>query len=288
MTMLDRGREGWARFWYAPIDAVRLDVFGTALVWSLLLYVVVWLRFGPEWLTDAGFHPSAETSPVYSPGLPLLPAWALWPFAGVFVGAGLARVLLHDPKIRRAATAVLLAGTVYMTAADPISAFTLNRLYIVCLLVMLAAPRAHDGRQVAWPVRVLQVTLLLHYLSAGWCKAAYGDWLQSSDVLWGQVQGLYRTDAAAWLVRELPRFAWTVQQHLALGFELAAPVLLGVRRLRPIGFVLGLGLHLVVALTMEKLIYFTLQMACFYLLFVQADRLRHWLGRLGMSSASTK
>lgn len=47
---------------------------------------------------------------------------------------------------------------------------------------------------------------------------------------------------------------------LALGFELLAPVLLGVRRLRPIGIGIGVGLHVVVAITMYQLIYFSLQM----------------------------
>ena len=35
-----------------------------------------------------------------------------------------------------------------------------------------------------------------------------------------QVQGVYMTDAAAFLVRTLPGWGWTGLQHLALGFEL--------------------------------------------------------------------
>lgn len=286
MTLGARVREGWTRFWYAPMDAIRLDAFGTALVWTLLLYVVVWLRFGQEWLTSVGFHPSPDASPRYAPGLPLLPQWALWPFAIAFVGAGLLRVLVRHEGIRRGATAALLAGTIYVTAADPISAFTINRIYIVSLLVLLLAPSSRQHRRAAWPVRVLQVTILLHYFVAGWCKAVYGDWLDSNEVLWGQVQGVYRTQAAAWLVQVLPHWAWSAQQHLALGFELLAPVLLGVRRLRPIGFVLGLGLHAMVALSMDMLIYFSLQMACFYLLFVDPEGLRRAGRTLGLASAA--
>jgi len=88
-----------------------------------------------------------------------------------------------------------------------------------------------------------------------------------------QIQGLYMTDAAAWLVRTLPSWAFPVQQHLALGFELLAPVLLGFRRLRPIGIVIGVVLHLIVAITMYQLIYFSLQMIAFYALFLDADTL---------------
>ena len=34
---------------------------------------------------------------------------------------------------------------------------------------------------------------------------------------------------------------WTLNQYLALVFELGAPLLLGVRKLRPIGFAMGIG-----------------------------------------------
>jgi hypothetical protein len=128
----------------------------------------------------------------------------------------------------------------------------------------------------AWPVRVLQLTVLVHYVCAGWCKATRGDWLVRDDVLWTQVQGVYATETAAWLVRELPLGAWTAMQHLALGFELAAPLLLLVPRLRALGFVLGLGLHAVVAVTMAGIGLFSLQMATFYVLFADP----RWIERV--------
>ena len=87
-----------------------------------------------------------------------------------------------------------------------------------------------------------------------------------------QIRGLYMTDAAAWMVRTLPTWTFTVQQHIALGFELLAPVLLGVRRLRPLGFLIGVGMHLLVALTMYQLIYFSLQMIAFYAVFIDHGR----------------
>ncbi len=113
---------------------------------------------------------------------------------------------------------------------------------------------------------MLQATLILQYLAAGLAKAG-GDWLKSGDVLWSQVQGVYRTELAAWSLRHLPLWVWSVLQHLALAFELLAPVLFTVRRLRPLALVLGLGFHLVIALMMKDLIFFSLQMWTFYLLF---------------------
>jgi hypothetical protein len=88
--------------------------------------------------------------------------------------------------------------------------------------------------------------------------------------LWGQVQGVFRTDVAAWALREMPRWSWDLQQHLSLAFELLAPLLFCVTRLRPVAFVLGIGFHLVIALMMKDLIFFSLQMWTFYVLFVSA------------------
>ena len=81
------------------------------------------------------------------------------------------------------------------------------------------------------------------------------------------------TDLAAWMVRELPMWAWAAMQHLALGFELAAPLLFMVRRLRPLGYLMCTGMLLIISATMYLLIFFALQLVCFYALFVDEDRL---------------
>ena len=183
-------------------------------------------------------------------------------------------LVARTARLRRPALVITLAAVLYVSLVDPISAFTLNRLYIFTLLVLIVAPAGPTIA--AWPMRMLQWTLLTHYFASGLCKSIHGDWLKHQDVLWMQIQGLYMTDTAAWLVRTLPTWAFPLQQHLALGFELLAPVLLGVRRLRPLGFVLGIGLHLVVAVTMYQLIYFSLQMIAFYTLFIDTQALARW------------
>ena len=68
---------------------------------------------------------------------------------------------------------------------------------------------------------------------------------------------------------------WAAQQHLALFFEASAPLLFLVAKLRPLAFFLGIGFHLVIAVMMKDLIYFTLQMLCFYILFVPS----RWLDK---------
>jgi hypothetical protein len=123
-------------------------------------------------------------------------------------------------------------------------------------------------------LRALQGTIVVIYFAAGWSKGIGGDWLKYSDVLYTQVQGSHRTEIAAWALRTWPLWFWTLNQHLALFFELAAPLLLGMRKLRPIGFVLGVGMHLIIALTMFQLIYFSLLMWAYYALFVSAEQWR--------------
>ncbi|MGB1699355.1 MAG: hypothetical protein ACPHRO_05335, partial [Nannocystaceae bacterium] len=107
-----------------------------------------------------------------------------------------------------------------------------------------------------------------HYASSGLCKSLHGDWLQATDVLWTQVQGIYMTNAAAWSIRTFSPEMWTVMQHAALVFELAAPVLFTIRRLRAPTLVFGLIFHIIIAVSMYKLIYFSAQMVALYLAFV--------------------
>lgn len=281
MSLVARARAGWEQFWYAPVDPVRLDAFRQAFTYTLVFYTLAWAQHAGEWLTPVGYHPAPGVDAYYAPHVPLLTRGALVPFFAVYFGAMLAVIF---GWARRAATWVVIAGLVYVSLADPISAFTINRLYVFGFLVLALAPgpsgQEPNATIPAWPIRVLQVSLLIHYVASGLCKALRGDWLAYDDVLWVQVQGVYCTEAAAWLLRVLPAGAWTILQHAALGFELFAPLVLIPRRLRPLGFLLGVGLHVVVAVTMYQLVYFSLQMISLYLVFVDPARLRRLLSRL--------
>jgi hypothetical protein len=92
-------------------------------------------------------------------------------------------------------------------------------------------------------------------------------------VLWSHSVGIYRTDVTAWMLRHLPMKFWTGLQYGALAVEFAVPVLLCISRLRWAGIILGLVFHLMIALMMKELIYFSLQIWTFYALFVSAG---HW------------
>jgi hypothetical protein len=268
-------------FWFEPIDPVRLDTFRRVFTATWLYYVSRWMwQGGYEWLSTEGFHvrPSNVRWWHWTPPPPLPPSLVPVFYLLVIVAAG-AILLGWRP---RPFTWLALLLAIYAKAVDPLAAFTLNKLYIMGFAVMAFAPSPRavagaDGvtvvRQSAWPVRVLQGTLLIQYFTAGTCKVMHGDWLNQTDVLWTQVQGYYRTDLAAWMLRELPLWSWAVMMYSALLFEITAPITFGWKRLRPLAYVWGFGFQMMIAATMRMLILFSLQMVSFYVLFVQAKNL---------------
>lgn len=281
MTARELGRRA-IDFVFAPVDAGRLVLFRALFAASLLCYVAFRWTHAGEWLTPAGYHPGGAATGGLQQSVPLLSEAALPWFGAAYFAAIVALIAGVKPRVT---TWLVLLGTVYVTGADRLAAFTINKIFVGGLLILALAPpisRAPDGRRIlrsAWPLRALQFTLLVQLFGAGVCKVRFGDWLLFGDTLWYQVQLNFMTDAAAWMVRNLPMPVWTGLQHLALGFELASPLLFGIRRLRPLGYVMGFGMFLTIAVTMRELVFFALQMCAFFVLFVDPDRLerlRRW------------
>ncbi len=282
-----RKLRGWGEFWVGDADVLSLRVFEATFTLTYLLWMGQCFRTWEEWLTEAGFHLTAEELvPMgYPEPFPLLSGYGVFGLAVLIAASGLALIL---NKWRRVALLGLFASAVYVQGADTMSAFTLNKLYVAVYGILLITPGfkrdAKSGQMMGsvLGMRVIQATLLLQYLAAGTSKAFMGDWLKYNDVLYTQVQGVYRTDFAAWCLRTLPMWSWTVMQWTALLFELEAPVLFCVRKLRPIAFVIGIDFHLMIALMMKDLIFFSAQMWTFYALFVTPGQWR-WMGGKGVS-----
>lgn len=291
----------WERtgaFWLGPVEALPLRMFECLFTMTFLIWMGQCFLTWEEWLTEAGFHlTEAELASMgYPAPWPLLEPWQVPVFAGLILlggvlllwpmGAGFGQAGKRALPLRRIGLVLLFATALYAQRVDYMAAFTLNKLYVGIYAVLMVAPGMWRDRESgrlmvsAAPLRVLQATLILQYFAAGLAKAS-ADWLKGGDILWGQVQGVFRTEVAAWALRNLPLWAWTIQQHLSLVFELLAPVLFCVRRLRPVAFVVGIGFHLVIALMMKDLIFFSAQMWTFYALFVSAERWR-WVGGLVM------
>lgn len=270
-------------FCLGPVEALTLRVFE---IWMSVAFLLRLTRNFPvaEWLTEEGFH---LTSPEwqqlgYPPSFPLLPLWGAYLFLTATLGAAV--LLAVSIRWRRLALWGLFGSALYVQGADYVTSFSANKQFIAVFFLLATGPGVWrdtlSGRLMvcAATVRALQAILLTLYFASGWAKCHPGDWLNYSDVLWTQVQGFHRTEAAAWALRNLPMWAWTGMQYTALFFEVFAPILIGWWRLRPIGFVLGIGMHLMIALFMKNLIYFSFHMCGYYALFVTADQWRRAWG----------
>jgi hypothetical protein len=262
-----------------PRDPIRIDTFRVLTGVSMIGFVAQWwFDDAAEWLTTEGFHlsPVAAGPEWLTP--PPLPVWALAPFGILCFGAMLAFTL----GIRlRLATPLTLLLLLYLSHVDPLASFTPHDLYIVTLAILTVSARGCywtldrvPVRPISvWPLRILQATLMLAYLCAGVAKIATGSWLANPFALREHALGAYRTELAAWLLRNLPDSAWSILQSLALAFELLAPALFASRRFRILGFVWGAGMHLGIGLMMDEFGWFALQMVAFYALFMDESTL---------------
>jgi hypothetical protein len=271
-----------AREWLlGPVDAIQLSAFRFTATIALLIYTLSWALQAREWLTPVGYHLSAKASDGLQLPVPLLGPVTLVVFMIVYVGS---MVAISLGWRERACSVFVFAGLTYVTVADRLSSFSMNKLGLIAWSILVLAPwpsgpRREGQLRSAWPLRILQATLLLQYFGAGICKLR-GGWLRNPDTLWLLAQDVYMTQLAAWMVRELPMWVWTTLQHGALGFELLAPLLLCVHRLRPLGFAWGLAMHLAIGLMMYRVGLFSLSVVAYYVLFVDEQRLwavRRWL-----------
>lgn len=256
---------------WGEVDAHRLRLFEIVFTLQYLIWMGMLFLHPMEWLGEDGFHVSlADQNKGFWEPWPRLPVWGLVCF-GLMLYGGAGMILFN--RWKRAGLWITLLCAVYVLYADTPSAFTLTRLNIVVFAILATAPPAWQNTEGSWrqsvgPVRLLQSLLIHMYFFAGIAKTAHGDWLKHEDVILTHIQGFYRTDLAAWLVRTMPSWYWGVQKWLSLGFELLAPLLFGIRRLRSLGILLGLGFHLTIATCFWSIWPFALHMVTYYVLFL--------------------
>jgi hypothetical protein len=125
-----------------PTSPLRLRLFENAFVFSLACYLGERFLHLDEWLTEAGFHYTAENY-YASDGepLPLLPTWAAYLLCLTFYAAVAAFFLNWH---RRIMLCWILVIAIYVNFADTASAAALNRVYIIILSV-LVLPRSRTG-----------------------------------------------------------------------------------------------------------------------------------------------
>lgn len=196
------------------IDALPLRVFEVLFTCAFLLRMG-WLGLSwREWLTEEGFHlNAAELAAVGCPEpLPLLTGPGVAALA-VVICLSAAGLMLN--KARRLALLGIFGCALYTQGVDWMSASSISKLFVGVYGILLLTPGytrdAASGRLMvsAVPVRLVQGTLICQYLASGIAKGFSGDWLKYNDVVYTQMQGIFRTDFAAWCLRTLPLWSWT-------------------------------------------------------------------------------
>lgn len=255
-------------------DAMRLRIFEVAFTLQYTVWMGMLFVNPEEWLGQEGFHISLldQNSGYWQPW-PRLPLFGLYVF-GIALYGGVIMILAN--RLRRLGLWLVLACAIYVQYADTPSAFSVSRLNIIVFAILATAPPPWQDdkgrmRQSLGPVRLCQALMIMLYFTAGLAKVTAGDWLEHDDVIWSHTQGVYRTEFAAWLVREMPMSYWTFQKWLALTFEMGSPLLFCFRRLRPLGLMLGLGFHLTIALCFWSIWPFSLHMVTYYFLFLPTN-----------------
>ena len=162
--------EKWLTFLFKPGDTIRLDVFRVCLGTTMALYMRERWLYADEWLTHEGFHVSQPNLSFHPLGMPLLSP-ELLPWFGVLLFGCIFAVIIGW-QLRWTAWAAFLC-VCYVTFADQYSAFTVNKLFIVALMVFGLAPKGSPKS--IWPIRFFQMSFIIHYFSSGWQKAVFGD-----------------------------------------------------------------------------------------------------------------
>jgi len=267
--------------WFFPSDPVRLEIFQKVFAFTFLMYTFAWFQYAFDWLSPYGFHLTPATKDWYNTNpFPLIPMHLVPQFGMVMFGSTIAVILGWHSRIF---IWLVLACAIYIQDVDIISSYTLNKLYIVVFFILALAPRPikfsgkSSGKSVykqsSWPIRIIQITLLIQYCVAGLCKVIHGDWDTNPDVLWTFTQGHYCTELCAGMLRVTPKIMWTAMMYISLFFEILAPLLFGIKKLRWIAISIGLIFQIMVALTMHQLIYFSAQIMSFYILFIDEKQL---------------
>ena len=268
---------------FAPQAFVRLRFLRVWLPLAILGFLSSRILHAAEWLSAAGFQvPDLGRrdwrQPLY---LAPLPVWAAWGLCAVLALSGLALSAGVKPRI----SALLFAlGLFYVTLADRLEAFTVNKLGSVLALALFLVPtvwradpadRASAGAtpgeravnrvpadaKVTWGnVRFFQLLVVILYCASGICKWK-GDWLTHPYVLWTHMQDSYQTPFSYHVAALMPLAAWRPLQYVVLGFEVLAPLWLLLPWTRLPALCLGLGIHAFIGLGFGPVVWFVILMA---------------------------
>ena len=286
--------------WFSPELLIRLEFLRVFAPLAILGFLSSRVRYADQWISEGGFClPDLGAADAHeSVYLPPISASAAWWVTSAVILSGLLVIVGYKTRPSAGVFAVLLA---YVALADRLAAFTVNRLAPMIALAICLSPAGTRFSVDAWlarrkraaeaadesdisarieppieemsggVIRFLQAFLVVFYTASGVCKAR-GDWLKHPAVLWTHLHDSYQTAFTFLLANTLPGFMWTVFQGMTLSFECLALLWLGWKRLRPIGLVFALGMHLLIGLMFGPVIWFSLLMISVLLTCYLPDR----------------
>ena len=275
-------------FWFKPINYFSFKLFRIAFAFVFILYLCKHLFSIEEWFTETGFHINSNTKNWYhTDPFPLLSSNLAY---ALFFSLILSSVFLIFNKYSKVNSFILLIGNIYIQNVDPFNSFTLNKIFIITFLVIFLSPYPSNfflkNKRVSimsiWPIRILQINLVLIYFTSGLCKVLNGDWLIYSDIIWAQNQGINRTAISAFMLRNLPISYWRIMTFVVLGFELFSPILLFSKKIKPYYLIFGILFHISIALMMYQLFFFSIQMISFYIVFLNNDSISKLSDKLNL------
>jgi hypothetical protein len=277
----------------APQPIERLEFVRLLAPLAILGFLASRFVHVEHWLTNVGFVvPQRAVSDYRQPlYLPPIPVWLAFLVATATVASGLSTSLGYRTRWASGTFAALLA---YLALADRLEAFTVNKLGTAVAIALFASPAgarfgidawlrarqqpdARPTTHVHWGnVRFFQLLLAFMYFASGIAKAK-GDWASDPNVIWSHLHDSYQTAFTYFLATTVPAAGFTLFQYLTLAYELGAPIWFGVRRLRPMGLVIGLGMHASIGLMFGPVVWFSfLMMVLLFGSFAPID----WLTRI--------
>lgn len=266
-------------WWFRPFHVQYLRVYEVLMCLTMVYYFGGYMLQMEWWVGDLGFHASAEATSTHYLPPPARPS-AEWFTPIVTTFYFLSGIYLMGYG-RRVLNWVFFALAVYVQAMDQPSAFTINRMLIIYFFMLGLQPfseqlvdAAGKSKEVVsgWIVRIIQLTLTIQYTASGFCKMN-GGWLHDKtlinlNIVWTQSQGHYKNLISAWAVNDLPEPFWWGIAILTLVFETGAVVFFFWKRTRLWTVLIGLLMHIGIAILMKDLIYFSMQMMMAYVFFL--------------------
>ncbi len=289
---MNRLWRAWDRFWFAPLDPLPAALFriatGTLLAFAYLASWANWDRFyaadGMLSLNDPAVAPVPQgwwSAFYWTEGV--LPVRAYW---WVGMAAALAFAVGWQTRLASILLFVIQASLVHrnpmvVNGEDLVFRMLLFYSCFAALGTTLSVDSLRPGGRTAeraperWPIRLMQINLALIYLISQPYKLA-------SDPTWLDGDAMYYV----MVNRTWSRFPWPeLYYHRAIAalstwssllIELALPIGVWIAPLRRWVVLAATLLHVWIAIALQSVTFFSLAMACSFLVFLTSEDLRRF------------